>query len=517
MTARWWLVVVIAGAVILRLATAGRLPLSGDEAYHWEWSRHLAGAYYDHPGMTAWGIWLATTLLPDAGELAVRLPAIVSSAVAALLACGLARDVARSSQDTRDPASIDRAGLLAAILVSLVPLPAALAVYMSTDAPLVPVCIGFGWAAFAVAQRGRRRAWCGLGLALGLALSTKFLVVPLVLGAAGWFVCSPVGRCRLRGVGPWAALLLAALASAPVWWWNATHDWMTIRFNFVIRQQDQPRSLLEPLAFVGAQLAVITPGVALLAVVALGRATKATVAGARLLAWMGSFTLVAFLVVSLRREVGVHWTMPGWGIALVVLAVPLAQGAAWTKTAWARFAWRSSVLMSVVAVAVAHAFALAPAWFARQDIVAGQPAKVARHLSGWSEVGRVLDARLAAVRESQRGEGRERGVFALSDQYGVAAALAFYAPSHPRVHLWSQARHGRNYEFWDDWSALSGQDAVLICKRPVSDQLAAMLAARFAVVEPAVGIPVEYAAGTAVGFWVVIARGFDGGRPYPPP
>ena len=25
------------------------IPISGDEAYHWEWSRHLDFGYYDHP------------------------------------------------------------------------------------------------------------------------------------------------------------------------------------------------------------------------------------------------------------------------------------------------------------------------------------------------------------------------------------------------------------------------------------------------------------------------------------
>lgn len=53
MSARRWLGAIVAGALTVRLLTVGQLPLSGDEAYHWEWSRHLAGAYYDHPGMTA--------------------------------------------------------------------------------------------------------------------------------------------------------------------------------------------------------------------------------------------------------------------------------------------------------------------------------------------------------------------------------------------------------------------------------------------------------------------------------
>lgn len=508
MSARWRLGAIVAGALVVRLLTVGQLPLSGDEACHWEWSRHLAGAYYDHPGMTAWCIWVATRLLGDGIELAVRLPAVVGSAVAALGAYGFARDVARTLRPDVPDVMIDRAGLRAAALITFLPLPAAFAVYMSTDAPLLPVCLGLGWAAFAAAQRGRARAWLCLGALAGLALATKLLVLPLLGAAAVWFVCTSTGRGHLRRRGPWLALAATVVAATPFWWWNATHDWMTVRFNFDIRQRDQVASLVDPLVFVGGQLAVLTPGIAIMGVVAAIRGVRAAAAGVRLTAFMCVFTLATFLAMSMRRSIGVHWTMPAWGIATVLVASAVGLAEAWTRSTWARWAWRSSWGIAVLALLAAHGFALTSAWWARQQIVGEQPARVLRPVFGWRELGKLIEGQLAA----QRAQGSEHGVFVAADQYGVAAAVAFYTPSQPVVHLWSASRHGRNYEFWDDWAALAGQDVILVSKRPLPTDALAALQARCAAVEPALEFPVAVNQ-----FYVTIARRFDGRRPFAPP
>src|SRR5688572_10035481 len=43
-----------AGVLLLKLMVAARLPLFVDEAFYWQEGQHLAAAYSDLPGMTAW-------------------------------------------------------------------------------------------------------------------------------------------------------------------------------------------------------------------------------------------------------------------------------------------------------------------------------------------------------------------------------------------------------------------------------------------------------------------------------
>ena len=49
-------------ATAVKLLIAARLPLFVDEAFYWQEGQHLAAAYSDLPGMTAWLVRLGTAL-----------------------------------------------------------------------------------------------------------------------------------------------------------------------------------------------------------------------------------------------------------------------------------------------------------------------------------------------------------------------------------------------------------------------------------------------------------------------
>lgn len=501
--------VLAAGA--LRLWGAAALPLSGDEAYHWEWSRHLAGAYYDHPGMTAWLIAASTALLPGAGELAVRLPAMLCALTTTLIAFGLARDLAGGRGASAAVAT--RAGVLAAALAFFVPLPAGLSIYMSTDPPLLPCWLGAVWALFAALERGRTRAWLLCGLCVGLAAATKLLSLLLLGSIAAFLIGTRFGRAWLRRPQPWLALGVAVLAAAPMLVWNATHDWMTFRFNFAIRQREQEASLWHPLAFVGGQLAILTPGFAVLAWLA----TTARAARARpaLLAVVvcALVPLMFLLAVTLRRKVGVHWSAAPWQVSLTLLAVAWALREPWTQRRLARWAWHSSCALTVVGLLAAQAFSTVADQVARIEWFAGQPKRVLRNLYGWQQAG----AAATAAAEELRARPDARGVFLLSNQYGTAAALAFYAPTQPRVHLWSPPRnHGCSYAAWDEWETLRGQNAVYIVKRALAEFELPVLRAHFAAVSEVERVPILRDGEERNAFFLVRCFGFDGREPFAP-
>ncbi|MDB4883213.1 MAG: putative rane protein, partial [Gemmatimonadetes bacterium] len=103
---------VTAAAALVRLLFAALLPLFPDETYYWDWSRHLAGGYFDHPPMIALLIraGTATASLFGAGPspFSIRFFPIVAGAVASLAAAGIARRIAG-----------DRAARTAAIVFAL--------------------------------------------------------------------------------------------------------------------------------------------------------------------------------------------------------------------------------------------------------------------------------------------------------------------------------------------------------------------------------------------------------------
>ena len=62
----------------LKLWLASRLPLFVDEAFYWQEGRHLAWAYSDLPGLTAWLARIGDGL--GDGTLALRLPFLAIAA-----------------------------------------------------------------------------------------------------------------------------------------------------------------------------------------------------------------------------------------------------------------------------------------------------------------------------------------------------------------------------------------------------------------------------------------------------
>ncbi|MBC7674277.1 MAG: glycosyl transferase, partial [Polaromonas sp.] len=87
--------VVTAVATMLRLLLAAWLPLFPDETYYWEWSRHLAAGYYDHPPaiavLVAMGARLGTLLGAGPSPFFVRLVPVLVGGVATLAGGGIAR------------------------------------------------------------------------------------------------------------------------------------------------------------------------------------------------------------------------------------------------------------------------------------------------------------------------------------------------------------------------------------------------------------------------------------------
>src|ERR1700693_6240395 len=97
----------IALVTLLRAIAAFTLPLTGDEAYYWEWSRRLAFGYVDHPPAVAFTIAAFAWLGHQAGF--VRLGFVLCGVVASL---GLAGATTELSGDRR-------AGAVAAIALTL--------------------------------------------------------------------------------------------------------------------------------------------------------------------------------------------------------------------------------------------------------------------------------------------------------------------------------------------------------------------------------------------------------------
>src|ERR1700730_4350844 len=236
---------IIAYAFALRLVYLGSVELLPEEAYYWNYSRHLDIGYLDHPPMVAWLIKVGTIAFGQS-QFGIRAGALCCGVITAVFTYRLTRNL------------FDEATALAAVMLAqALPFFFLSGLLMTPDAPLTAA-----WAAsFYYLERalvaGRSSAWWRVGFSLGIGALSKYsigLLVPVILGFTLW---DRKSRRWWRRWEPYVAALLAFAIFSPVILWNAQHEWASFAFQTSRRLAEAPRFGRHKL--VASALILITP------------------------------------------------------------------------------------------------------------------------------------------------------------------------------------------------------------------------------------------------------------------
>jgi 4-amino-4-deoxy-L-arabinose transferase-like glycosyltransferase len=129
------------------------------------------------------------------------------------------------------------------------------------DVIQLPLWALAGYAFHAGLRRGRMRDWALLGLMLGLALWAKYFVVVLAVPMALLLLVDRDARRALATPGPWIALVLALVVTAPHLVWLVRNDFLP--FAYASARAAPVRGLLDhvlhPLMFALGQLGFLLP------------------------------------------------------------------------------------------------------------------------------------------------------------------------------------------------------------------------------------------------------------------
>jgi 4-amino-4-deoxy-L-arabinose transferase-like glycosyltransferase len=399
---RWPALAIAAAALALltgvRLALAAALPLVPDEAYYWVWSRALAAGYFDHPPMIAFWIRAGTWIAGDSA-LGIRLLGPVAAAVASLLLC----DAADRLVPGRD------AGIVAVLLLNATVLVGAGAILATPDSPLLFFWAAAIWAMARVLAGGSGWWWLAAGLAVGLALASKYTAALLALGIALWLMTA--GRAWLRRYEPYLGAVVAFGVFAPVLWWNAGHDWVSF-----LRQGGRTGAWLPDRAprFLGelllGQVALVTPLIFLLCAAGLVLAARAAWRrrdpAMTLLAVLGLLPALVFVEHAFGDRVQANW--PAIIYPSAAIAAAALDGRLWRRLR------APAVALGLLMTGTVYIDGL---WMPLSIAVARDP--IALQTGGW----RGLAAAVEAARQNTGGG------FVAADQYGVAAELARALPA----------------------------------------------------------------------------------------
>jgi len=408
------------------------MDLQPQDAYYWQYSKHLAPGYFDHPPVHAWTCWITTAIFGD-NAFGIRFGPW-------LFGVGLLLLIYFSGEKIWGP----KAGFWATMAAGVTPLFAIGSAILTPDPPLLFFWTLAVFLAYIALQDGKPWLWLPVGFIGGLAMLSKYTAVFLGAGFLIALIFSRTGRRQLATVWPWLGLVAAAAAFSPQIIWNAQHEWASFAYQSTRRAGELSRWRLDLLGgMVVSQVLLVSP------VLFVGVVWASFKGG-----WEGLFkkksrlfylsafavpTLVFFTIVALRYWVKMNWLAPAYIagiIAYVGMVISSSRGLKVLKWGIGAAAVETVLLYLVVLTPLVPLTGESAYW------------------TGWREIA----ARVQEERVDMSGD-----TFIAGWGYKVPSELRFYLPDRPETYSSEVLGFpGLNYEYWTNTGELIGRNCIFV-------------------------------------------------------
>ncbi|MBI4652110.1 glycosyltransferase family 39 protein, partial [Candidatus Desantisbacteria bacterium] len=428
---------------IFRIFLAGHLGLGDDEAYYWEWTRHLSTGYFDHPPFIAYIIYIFCFVFGK-NELAVRLGSIIFFALTSYFVYKISIEMFKD--ETRAFYSV--------LLLNITPVFAAGAFMAFPDTPL-----GFFWTAgisiiYKIIKTGKSWLWYLSGVLCGFGMLSKYSAVLFPFSVLFFLIFSKEQRFWLKRKEPYLAGLLALIIFSPVLIWNINNHWASFGFQLKhgLASKTNGFSLknLENFGFLlGSQLLYFSPLLSIFLFYAIYKTFKDGITMKNnnylLLSSFAIPTMVLFNIAGILKRTMPHWTSMGFISAIIALP-DLAEN---MKEKYPEKIKIFSLITISLAVVITSIITI-------QTLYPLLPLKpkydVTNDLYGWPQAG----FKAAKIKEKMERESKKEIVY-LNHFHLVTCQLAFYLPDEKKinendVNVYNLSNRISQYNFWFDTS-----------------------------------------------------------------
>jgi hypothetical protein len=452
-----YLLYLLIGTTLFRLIYINIPNLAPQEAYYWDYSKHLALSYFDHPPILAWSIYLFTHIGTQSAFF-VRIVCVLVSAGLTYLTYIIGKSLFDA-----------KVGFYSALLLNCILIFSLGAIIATPDTPMIFfwVLSFYFFTKLIITQKGKW--WYLLGVSTGLGLLSKYTAVFIIVSVFLYLLFSRQNRRWLSTKEPYLALVLAFLVFSPVIIWNAQNHWVSFLFQSSRRAGELGSfSSRHFFGYFGAQIGVISPLIYFSLIYAmiksgiwgLGRENMILLPphpsplpkGERellngkekyLLCFCWSFPIIfLFTLVASIYWVKMNWISAGYfsaSIAAVALFFHFQEkGRKWVKS-WGKIA----LIVSLIFVVIAHIL----------PVVKIIPVSSSMDtITGWKELAQRVEEEKSTMRE---------GTFVVGYGYKVPSEIAFYTS----LETYSNNMVGENglqFDFWSKPDEFLGSDAIFV-------------------------------------------------------
>ena len=449
-----WLMVGV--FTLLRIFFADMFLLVPDETNYWQWGRYLDWGYHDQAPLIGWAIRFSTAFFGP-HEWAVRLPSILAGAVVSAY-------LIRISERWFDT----RTAFLTTLATQSILLFHVGALLATPDGLQAAAWAGAAYHTARAYENAQWKQWLAAGLWFGLGLLSKFTMIIFAGCAFLYGMTTSFHRERLMEIRAYIGVFIGFLLFTPVIYWNAIHDWNSVRHvAFIGGANEEIFFRLRFLGdFIGSQAALLSPLIFLLIVTAWWRTFDTPFQPGKWLPRYLCFTsfpmIAGFMLLSFHARVYGNWPGAGYLTASILIAFWYGRN---HRPAWDQrpggfgqklwpWALVSSAIFSVLVLAhTVYPFLPLPV---RVD-------RIASETLGWKELGEKTKEMAQTMPDLSR-------TFIFGLNYQTASELAFYVPGQPATVSINRWERPNVYDYWWKDEDLLGWDAVGVTYDPISHE-----------------------------------------------
>jgi 4-amino-4-deoxy-L-arabinose transferase-like glycosyltransferase len=437
------LIFIIIGIItLIRLIYINYLPLLGDEAYYWQWARHLDWGYYEQGPMTALVIWIFTFFTKINTVFTIRLGAVLLSLATMITAYFTYKRFKPSD-------TADKENLLNTLLMNSSLIYAIGSVLMMHDTVMVFFYALFLYSlTYIIEEPENNIHWGHAGILLGLGIMSKLTMGTVYLGVATFLLLTGTFKKYLKGFIFFT--LFTVLLTLPYIYWNFVHDFATVKYLFIRGGSQSGFTLKFFIELLGSQAGLISPMLFILFIPVFIKNIKKPAFNLDFafatLFWV---TIIPFFILSLKNRVEANWPAFTF-LPLFFLATGYLSS---LKTRIFNVVSPAVILSGMLIIIFAFIQAVNPIFIIPEKY---NPLK---KTYGFKELAAGVDA------EYQRLPAKDR-TFLSSRHYQMSSLLGFYMPKQPEFYILIKHESNKNYRFWTGYEKLHGFNCLFVYSEP---------------------------------------------------